>query len=176
MASPSVDTVFAAAVRGVREARGLSQEQLAREMNRRGHPSFQQTTVNKIEAGSRRVSIAEAAALAAALDASIAQLIDPAASAEAARAFALEGEARVFVLSVLDYSKAFWAAHAARDTIRLLLEQSGDPALQKRYRPILEWSEFDTDFVKAWSALVKSSDFKQLLEGLGFDVDEFMLG
>lgn len=57
-------------VRAIREARGLSQDDLAREMTDRGW-QYYQSTVYKIEHGERKVSFGEAADLAAILGTSL---------------------------------------------------------------------------------------------------------
>lgn len=66
----SAEENFAHNVRRLREKQGLSQEALASMMSARGYP-FHQATIYKIEAGSRRVQIGEAAALATALSAHV---------------------------------------------------------------------------------------------------------
>lgn len=61
-------------VKAAREAKGLSQSELASSMNARGS-DFKQQTINKIEGGDRKVSAAELVALASALDTSAASLL-----------------------------------------------------------------------------------------------------
>lgn len=69
-----IDAAIALGVRRAREMREQTQATLASAMKRRGH-NFQQSTVNKIEAGERRVSIGEAWALSKALDVTIEELL-----------------------------------------------------------------------------------------------------
>jgi transcriptional regulator with XRE-family HTH domain len=64
---------FAARLRDVRLALGVTQAQLAQRMRERGHAYVQQTIV-KIEQGERVPRIGEAADLAASLGASLGQL------------------------------------------------------------------------------------------------------
>lgn len=58
-----LDEKLADRVREVRESLGLSQSELADRMTARGH-NFQQQTVNRIEAGNRKVTYGEAVDLA----------------------------------------------------------------------------------------------------------------
>lgn len=60
----AVDERFAANLRPAREHAGLSQEALAEAMRHLGFGSFTQQAIARIEAGRRRVSFAEAVALA----------------------------------------------------------------------------------------------------------------
>jgi len=65
-----IDQNFATNLRAYREARTLSQEELAQQMTARGF-GFSQATIWKIEQGKRPVKISEAAALAQALQVSL---------------------------------------------------------------------------------------------------------
>lgn len=65
--STSIDQNIAASVRAYREARGVSQDELAQRMSDRGF-GFSQATVWKIESGQRPVKASELVALADALD------------------------------------------------------------------------------------------------------------
>ncbi|WP_433931028.1 helix-turn-helix transcriptional regulator [Curtobacterium flaccumfaciens] len=69
----SIDQVFGANLREARTWRGLTQEGVARMMQKRGF-DFHQATVYKIESGKRSVSVGESFALAEVLDAPIAEL------------------------------------------------------------------------------------------------------
>jgi transcriptional regulator with XRE-family HTH domain len=71
-----VDDQVAANIRRHREAAGLSQADLAAEMSRLGWPYHPQT-VHRIEQGSRKVPVGEAAALAEILGVSLAGLTWP---------------------------------------------------------------------------------------------------
>lgn len=59
----NIDVNFGATLREAREARGVSQAQLAVEMRERGF-DFHQQTVYKIESGNRKVTVGEAVGLA----------------------------------------------------------------------------------------------------------------
>lgn len=64
------DAVFGLRLKPIREANKWTQEQLALEMQERGF-EFTQVTIYKIETGKRKVSVAEALALAEILDTDI---------------------------------------------------------------------------------------------------------
>lgn len=66
---------FGLHVKDLRKARGWSQEELANRMSAVGHP-MHQTTVAKLESGSRPTNVGEVAALAAIFRLSIAALFD----------------------------------------------------------------------------------------------------
>lgn len=70
----NLNVAFRNNLRKTREARGLSQEGLARHLDQYGY-SWPQTTIQRIEAGQRRVDIAEAHTLARALDITVAALM-----------------------------------------------------------------------------------------------------
>lgn len=67
---------FAANLRAARERTGLSQADLAAKMAAEGFP-FHQQTVDRIEKGTRRVSIDEAPLLASAVDSTVDALFRP---------------------------------------------------------------------------------------------------
>ncbi|GAB4989030.1 hypothetical protein MAHJHV61_37330 [Mycobacterium avium subsp. hominissuis] len=78
---------FARNVRSLREQRGLSQAQLAQRMATYGH-RWMQNTIQRIEHQQRRVDIAEADALAHALDVTVGALLatgDPDDTSDAGR-------------------------------------------------------------------------------------------
>jgi transcriptional regulator with XRE-family HTH domain len=77
------DELFAAGVREQRERLKMSQGELARRMDARGFPYYQQT-VRRIEDGRRKVSVGEAKALAQILDTTMDQLTWPTQEASAA--------------------------------------------------------------------------------------------
>ncbi|WP_336652373.1 MULTISPECIES: helix-turn-helix domain-containing protein [unclassified Leucobacter] len=63
-----LDAKLARRIREVREGIGLSQGDLARRMNERGHQGFQQQTIARIESGNRKVTYGEAVDLATAMN------------------------------------------------------------------------------------------------------------
>jgi transcriptional regulator with XRE-family HTH domain len=67
---------FGARVRGIRKARGLSQEDLAQALSDTGR-SYHQTTVAKLESGTRPTSIEEVYVLAVLLDVPVSDLVVP---------------------------------------------------------------------------------------------------
>lgn len=108
-------------IRRLREARGLSQGDVAREMTARGW-QYYQPTVYKIEHGKRKVSFAEAADLAAVLQASTDRLTWSSAEARAAEAvwsagarlrqrYEIAAEAAADLLAGLDATARILAQH-----------------------------------------------------------------
>ena len=74
-AFPSSDAAFAASIRVSREAKGLTQEDLAKHMTMRGF-DFHQQTIYKIEKGTRKVTVGEAVSLAEAVGVPVEALAD----------------------------------------------------------------------------------------------------
>jgi transcriptional regulator with XRE-family HTH domain len=69
------DVLFGRRLRGLREEAGLTQRQLADRMRAAGY-KMHQTTVAKIEAGERAVSVGEAAEFAGALGIDLTEMIN----------------------------------------------------------------------------------------------------
>lgn len=67
---------FGGRVKDLRQARGWTQDELAQQMTAAGYP-LHQTTVAKLENGSRPTNVGEIAAFAMIFDISIAALFDP---------------------------------------------------------------------------------------------------
>ncbi|OBG69246.1 hypothetical protein A9X05_05280 [Mycobacterium sp. E3298] len=67
---------FGARVRDLRKAKGLSQEDLARDLSFSGR-SYHQTTIAKLESGSRPTSVEELYLLALVLDVEVADFFGP---------------------------------------------------------------------------------------------------
>ncbi|MFC9518558.1 helix-turn-helix domain-containing protein [Nocardiaceae bacterium NPDC056970] len=74
--SMSDDDRFAENMKLLREQRGWSQGEMARQMQRAGWGTFHQTTISRIEKGDRPVRVGEAGAIAEVLGASLGRLID----------------------------------------------------------------------------------------------------
>lgn len=72
----SDDDRFAENMRVLREQRGWSQGEMARQMQRAGWPNFHQTTVSRIEKGERPVRVSEARGIAAVLGSTLDQMIE----------------------------------------------------------------------------------------------------
>lgn len=73
----SVATVFGTSLRQIREQRGWSQSELARQMKSRGWDTYSQVAVSRTEEGTRVVRLDEAFALADALLCSVSDLLTP---------------------------------------------------------------------------------------------------
>lgn len=71
----STEKTFALKLRARREAAGLTQQQLAGQVNAAGYRMYQ-STIAKIETGSRAIRLNDAVALAAALDLPLTDLLD----------------------------------------------------------------------------------------------------
>jgi transcriptional regulator with XRE-family HTH domain len=91
------DEAFGAALRGAREASGLSQIQVAESMRERGF-DFLQQTIYKIESSRRKVSVGEALALCEVVGVPLDTLVRRNSDTESARAFV----ARQTALNILD--------------------------------------------------------------------------
>mgnify|MGYP003608491649 CR=1 FL=1 len=73
MALDEWEKLFGSRVKAIRKTRGWTQEELARRMSDAGHP-MHQTTLAKIESGTRPTSVAELGALSTLLEVSIGSL------------------------------------------------------------------------------------------------------
>ncbi|MFI7584848.1 helix-turn-helix transcriptional regulator [Kocuria sp. M1N1S27] len=71
------DARFAESVKRLREERGWSQGELARQLLAAGMEGFHQTTVSRIEKGERPVRLGEARALARVFDTSVDRMVAP---------------------------------------------------------------------------------------------------
>lgn len=71
------DTRFAESIKRLREERGWSQGELARQLLAVGMEGFHQTTVSRIEKGERPVRLGEARALARVFDTSVDRMVAP---------------------------------------------------------------------------------------------------
>lgn len=69
------DGRFAANMKSMREARGWNQSELARRLTAVGVEGFHQTTISRIEAGSRPVRLGEAAAIARTLGTTVEMMV-----------------------------------------------------------------------------------------------------
>ena len=106
----NVDAQFSAAVRRRREARGLSQSELARRMQQAGLPDATQVLVSRIESGKRSIRLAEARAVARALDVPLEELADPAGIGARLTGLRLElGSATVRQRELHDAARAYEA-------------------------------------------------------------------
>ena len=107
------DAIFARRLRAVREASGMTQQQLADAMARTGN-KIHRSTIGKIESGDRPVTIGEAVQLAGILGIPLVELVtEHAADAEEQRAYRARVEAQVHLRSL---------QHEAAERHRLLVE------------------------------------------------------
>lgn len=83
------ESQFIENVQRLREAKGWSQGELARQMANDGWDGFHQTTISRIEKGQRPIRLAEARALARILGSQVGLMIAPAREADALEELAL---------------------------------------------------------------------------------------
>lgn len=177
------DAMFAAAVRKQRETHGWSQAELAEKAEPYG-VAFMATTIYKIETGKRKVSVAEAIALAHALRVSVNELITQGTDSafvtkevllESGMDTLFEHEKVIDTLAAMiarqkrmrqvldDYREKFgedpmWLAY-----------KTGRQDLRAHWQPLVDWTG-PADYLASWKALVadKGSDY---LSDLGWADD-----
>lgn len=122
MSSPATDERFARNLKTLRTAKGITQEELAKEMARRGF-RWHQATVYKVESGERQVPIGEAVALTEILGLSLDRILGADSSDAAHRAhldaahWALIDARDDLVNAVYRYGQARQAFAAALDEL-----------------------------------------------------------
>ena len=124
-----IDRDFGDAVRTVRQARAMSQADLASQVEARGY-AVSQATLGKIERGERRVTIGEAQAIANALQVELNDLVSGGANPMVAQAFGrvttagrdLSHAARAYALQMLELCLQADAADELTDSQRWWLD------------------------------------------------------
>jgi transcriptional regulator with XRE-family HTH domain len=115
-----VDAAFSEALRATRERRSMTQGELAQQMSARGF-DFHQQTVTKVENGRRKVTIGEATAMAAILEAPLEALIQG--RNGLAASYAVHNRARGdFVATMSSYVESMLGVAMAADQIDVLHE------------------------------------------------------
>jgi transcriptional regulator with XRE-family HTH domain len=169
------DALFAAAVKKQRELHGWTQAELAEKVEQYG-ASFLATTIYKIESGKRKVTVAEAIALAHALRVSVNELIIQGTdSAFAAKEVLLEygmetllDHERVVdsLMPMIDRQKRmrdFIAEYREKfdDDPRWLAYRPSSQNLRKHWEPLIEWTG-PAEYLASWRALTERTGAKYL--------------
>lgn len=175
------DAVFAERVRLRREAAKLSQAELAQKIADRSGIAFDGSTIYKIEKGKRKVTVAEALAIASALRCSIHELLDLGVdSAFVAKEVLLDSGMEV----LLEHERITDALHrliGRQQRIQRFIADyrdrfDEDPLwlaytpehqdLRAHWEPLANWSG-PADYLSSWAALVQSTG-KRYLDDLGW--------
>lgn len=119
------DERFGANVRRLREARGLSQHELARRLADVGLEGFHQTTVSRIEKGERPARLGEAKAIAQLLDSTIENMLTQGESAaEATRGLILR--TNDLTAMTAQFRRTAWKLADLRAQLRGFLDDVAD--------------------------------------------------
>lgn len=117
MPTEDADTKFAQRVKQLREAAKMSQADLCEQLAKHG-VNFQATTIYKIEQGRRKVTVAEAVALASALDYTLDTMIGG--PTKFISAGTLQSKASTaFTYEARDYALTLLALAVAADTVTI---------------------------------------------------------
>jgi len=173
-----VDERAAANIRSAREALGISQGELARQMAAHGWPYYPQT-VHRVESAQRKISIGEGAALAKILHTSLDRLtwpkteIDSVAALDSGVARVLKGHEQVtawareliFALSQLrgHVARAEEAGYHGSDRVRLIAQEDAAKALRLTPESAVDEARADHEAAEEeirqhneWSGLVST--------------------
>lgn len=156
----------------LRERKGWSQGELARNVAALGWDSFHQTTISRIEKGERPVRLAEARGIAAALEASVAQMTSPP-SGQVAHLYELQRQSAEVARAAADLHKAAKAYERARSESFVVLRyarervksergvQSLKEALESEMQALSQVIELDSVQLLEW---VEDAEFNQAME------------
>lgn len=177
----SPDLVFARQFKAERERTGMTQDEVAREMVKRGH-DFHQQTVYKLENSRRKVSIGEAVDLADTLgvpvDALAISTAPPGPGALVRRAGAAFvdqlGVVEDQVLQASRLQRAFW------DALQNYMPETADFAfetgdLNPNEKPIMnafmQFARFEAlgQYARAWQDLMADPDTHRAMRAFGFE-------
>ena len=171
---PSTDAAFATALKDGRDQAGLTQEDLAAQMRERGF-SFHQATIYKIEVGSRKVTVAEASALAAIVNLPLQFMI----GATPYVRDSLISEARELLDHQLAAMDELGGIYACQQDLRLYIDrwetEHGDEAFgqgaapRELFAPLLEWKPLDA-VEAAWKELLEDETYLRAASAVGVDV------
>lgn len=104
-----LDAKLARRIREVRESLGLSQGDLAKRMNDRGHQGFQQQTIARIESANRKVTYGEAVDLATAMNHTAEGLVGiPGEDALVGKGAKVGETSSILVDAAIDYTNALF--------------------------------------------------------------------
>jgi transcriptional regulator with XRE-family HTH domain len=171
---PSTDATFAGSLKRARDTARLTQEEVADQMASRGFP-FHQATVYKIEAGSRKVSIAEASALADIVKLPLGFMIEDAIDGQSE----MVQEAREIVEGRVELSERVAWVQACEADLKLFVDRweaqhgntpiAGDRTPRELFAPLLEWPEIETVW-RSWELMLKDPEFLAVAQLVGIDV------
>lgn len=113
--SADLATTFGANLKRLRESRGWSQSEFARQMQEAGWPKYSQVAVSRTEEGNRVVRLDEAIGLAGILDSTITQMISPPES-HVGWIHELQRQASIVVSAAKSLNDAAQAYERARQT------------------------------------------------------------
>ncbi|MGW9167906.1 helix-turn-helix transcriptional regulator [Agromyces sp. NPDC055658] len=176
----ATDEVFGPALREVREAAGLSQDELAVRMSAEGF-GFSQATIYKIENRKRKVGLGEALALAAILRVPVERLAIPERNTAAAVREAIKGQARHSLTVIGESSDSVLTVigdlRALRDLLDEYVSRVGThPAFAARtedpwkaYHSLMEFEHGARGYVTEIQALVADPLVRDLMSELGVD-------
>lgn len=146
------DEIFRVQVRQRRTALGWSQQRLTDELVKLGYP-WHQTTVAKVEAGQRRLSLGEATALARVLGGSLAEMASESVADMDTRIRDLRHQERILMERELeDIEKALSAAHEHAFTARSHMAEA-HARLNEAERTVDELKRARNEVVHAIAAL-----------------------
>ena len=176
----SRDEAFSALLRGERERKGLTQEELADAVSRAGY-DFHQQTVYKIESGRRKVSVGEALAIATVLGVGIEALTNRAPDSPESLSREVQRMGRDFAESLF----TMWDQCAHVLTQRTLftsavrayakrLREEGDDSADRVEETLSALAFFSgpSDYSKSWAELLERNEARAALVSLGWDPDD----
>lgn len=175
------DKVFARQFRAERERTGMTQDEVAREMVRRGH-DFHQQTVWKLENSRRKVSIGEAVDLADTLGVPVDALAISSAPPSPGALVRRAGADLVEQLAIVEGQvvKAFRAQETFTAALREYLPETPNYAfdavgLSADEKPIInafmQFARFEAlpEYLRAWRRLMADPDTHRALQAFGFE-------
>jgi len=182
-AFPSADEAFAAAIRAKREAKGLTQEDLAKHMTMRGF-DFHQQTIYKIEKGSRKVTVGEAVSLAEAVGVPVETLADQFPGSPESLANEVRHTGRDYAEALFDTVEQMrtlkYQRLAYTEALRLYSEQptawvddteGNKVPLDQIWAPLALFAGIG-DYSTAWNELLSDYRVQITLKAVGWDPED----
>lgn len=180
---PTADEAFASSLRARREAKGLTQEDLAKHMASRGF-DFHQQTIYKIEKGARRVTVGEAVSLAEAVGQPIEVLADRFPDSEESLAINMRRNGRdyaEYLFNTISHMQGLKMAQVLfqqdlRDYYRVA-KLSVDRGDENKVVDLEIWEPLAlfagiNDYWVAWTELIRDERVREVLRVLGWDPEE----
>ncbi|RFA10395.1 hypothetical protein B7R54_15160 [Subtercola boreus] len=179
----SGDEAFASMFRVAREAKGLTQDDVARHMSMRNY-DFHQQTVYKIENGRRRVTVGEGVELASLVGLPVEALADRFPDSPESLANNVKEAGRTFGEELFDMADSMRALRAIRDeyvhAVRRYAEHptawaaNSDGARVPQSVIFESLALFDgiQAYATSWQELLNNSDARRTLAAVGWDPAE----